>query len=96
MDYIAQTGMAAFHYDSKNDPKTSMGIVNNRIALVGNINNPQTLYFDGPEQVKEEVYRNLDAGVNMIGPECAIPLATSLENLLAIPAAIRTWHQEHT
>ncbi len=27
MEYIAQTGMAAFHYDSKNEPAESMGIV---------------------------------------------------------------------
>jgi len=94
MDYIAQTGMAAFHYDSKNDPQTSMDIVKGRIALVGNINNPQTLYFDGPEEVQAEVYKNLDAGVNMIGAECAIPLSTSIENLLAIPEAVRRWHEE--
>ena len=91
MDSIAQTGMAAFHYDSKNDPKTSMGIIDNRIALVGNINNPQTLYFDGPEEIQKEVYRNLDAGVDLVGPECAIPLRTSIENLKAIPQAVKSW-----
>jgi uroporphyrinogen-III decarboxylase len=43
MDYIAQTGMAAFHFDSKNDAARAMAIVRNRIALVGNVNNPVTL-----------------------------------------------------
>lgn len=95
MDYIAQTGMAAFHYDSKNDPRESMQIVNGRIALVGNINNPSTLYSKGPEEVRAEVYKNLDAGVNLIGPECAIPLQTPLENLKEIPRAVVDWHREH-
>ena len=45
MEYIAQTGMAAFHFDSKNTPKESMDIVKERIALVGNINNPETLFL---------------------------------------------------
>ena len=27
MEYIAQTGMAAFHYDSKNKPEESMEII---------------------------------------------------------------------
>ena len=76
MDYIAQTGLAAFHYDSKNDPAESMEIVTDRIALIGNINNPETLFARGPEQVAEEVVRNLDAGVPLVGPECAIPLQT--------------------
>ena len=69
MEYIAQTGMAAFHYDSKNDPADSMEIVRGRISLVGNINNPETLYARGPAEVRQEVYRCMDAGVEMIAPE---------------------------
>jgi [methyl-Co(III) methanol-specific corrinoid protein]:coenzyme M methyltransferase len=95
MEYIAQTGMAAFHFDSKNTPKESMDIVKERIALVGNINNPETLFSKGPEAVREEVYRNLDAGVQLVGPECAIPLQTSIENLKEIPRAVRDWHAGH-
>lgn len=95
MGYIAETGMAAFHYDSKNDPAESMAIVKDRIALVGNINNPETLFSKGPEEVRREVYRNLDAGVNLVGPECAIPLQTTIENLKEIPLAVRDWHKEH-
>jgi hypothetical protein len=37
----------------------------------------------------------MDAGVNMIAPECAIPLATRLENLLEIPQAVKDWTAEH-
>ena len=95
MEYIAQTGMAAFHYDSKNDPAEAMGVMKNRTALVGNINNPETLFSKGPEEVRREVYKNLDAGVQLVGPECAIPLQTSLENLKEIPRAVRDWHKEH-
>jgi [methyl-Co(III) methanol-specific corrinoid protein]:coenzyme M methyltransferase len=95
MEYIAQTGMAAFHYDSKNDPAESMAIVKNRISLVGNLNNPETLFSKGPEEVRREVYKNLDAGVQLVGPECAIPLQTTIENLKEIPRAVRDWHKEH-
>ena len=93
MDYIAQTGMAAFHYDSKNQPGESMEVVRNRISLVGNINNPETLFAKGPEDVRGEVYKNLDSGVQLVGPECAIPLQTSIENLKEIPLAVRDWHR---
>jgi MtaA/CmuA family methyltransferase len=95
MEYIAQTGMAAFHYDSKNDPAESMGIVKNRISLVGNINNPETLFSKGPAEVRQAVYKNLDAGVQLVGPECAIPLQTTIENLKEIPKAVRDWHRQH-
>jgi [methyl-Co(III) methanol-specific corrinoid protein]:coenzyme M methyltransferase len=94
MEYIAQTGFAAFHYDSKNEPGESMDVIKNRISLIGNINNPETLFARGPEVVRAEVYKNLASGVQLIGPECAIPLQTSLENLKEIPGAVRAWHQE--
>ena len=94
MDFIARTGMAAFHYDSKNHPQESMDVVNSRISLVGNINNPETLFSKGPEEVRTEVRENLAAGVQLIAPECAIPLQASLENLKAIPEAVREWHRE--
>ena len=96
MDYIAQSGMAAFHYDSKNPPSEAMAIVKDRISLVGNINNPETLFAKGPEEVRQEVYRNLEANVNLIGPECAIPLQTSIENLKEIPKAVKEWHRDHS
>ena len=62
---------------------------------MGNINNPTTLYARGPAEVREEVFKCLDAGVQMIAPECAIPLATKLENLIAIPDAVKEWHETH-
>ena len=95
MGYIAETGFAAFHYDSKNDPAESMGVVGDRIALIGNVNNPETLFARGPEEVQAEVRKNLDAGIKLVGPECAIPLQTPLENLKAIPAAIADWTRQH-
>jgi [methyl-Co(III) methanol-specific corrinoid protein]:coenzyme M methyltransferase len=94
MGYIAETGMAAFHFDSKNDPAQSMQIVHGRIAMVGNVNNPVTLYSKGPEEVRQEVNRALEAGVQLVGPECAIPLTTPVENLREIPRAVCAWHRD--
>ena len=69
-----------------------MDVVKERISIVGNINNPETLFSKGPDVVREEVYRNLEAGVQLVGPECAIPLQTSIENLKEINRAVRDWH----
>ena len=95
LDYIAQSGMACFHFDSKNDPQAAMDIAAGRIRLVGNLNNPELLYARGPEEVREAVYACMDAGVDMIAPECAIPLATKLQNLLEVPRAVKAWCEEH-
>ena len=95
IDYIAQTGMACFHFDSRNEPQEAMDVAGGRIRLVGNLNNPELLYARGPEEVREAVYKCMDAGVDMIAPECAIPLATKLENLIEIPRAVRAWCDEN-
>jgi MtaA/CmuA family methyltransferase len=92
MGYIAETGMAAFHYDSKNQPEESMDAVGGKISLIGNVNNPTTLYSKGADEVKAEVRRNLEAGVQMVGPECAIPLQTPIESLRAIREAVFEYH----
>ena len=94
MGFIADTGMAAFHYDSKNKPQESMDAVHGDIALVGNVNNPETLFSRGPAEVRQQVLANLEAGVQMVAPECAIPLQTPIENLLEIPKTVRDWHAE--
>jgi [methyl-Co(III) methanol-specific corrinoid protein]:coenzyme M methyltransferase len=85
MEAIACTGVSAFHFDSKNDPAESVRRVAGRIALVGSINNPATLLRGMPSQVRAEVRRNVEAGVSLIGPECAIPLQTPIANLQEIP-----------
>ena len=92
MGFIAETGMAAFHFDSKNTPEEAMAAVDGGIRLVGNINNPETLYAKGPTEVRAEVLRALDAGVAMIGPECALPLQAPIENLRAIHDTVVEWH----
>ena len=94
LGYIAQNNMAAFHFDSKNDPAEAMQIADGRIALVGNINNPKTIFAGTPADVRREVFACMDAGVNMIAPECAVPLSAKLDNVLEIPRAVHDWYTE--
>ena len=71
-----------------------MDAVGDKIALIGNINNPETLYSKDTEDVKKEVFECLNAGVQLIAPECAIPLKTKAENLIAITEGISDWIAE--
>jgi [methyl-Co(III) methanol-specific corrinoid protein]:coenzyme M methyltransferase len=45
------------------------------------------LYQGTPDDVYQQVRYAVDAGMNIIGPECAIPLSTPMENLKAIVEA---------
>lgn len=64
-----------------------MRIVNGRMSLIGNINNAQTLLRGTPEDVYKQARYSIEAGVDVLAPECAVPLQTPLENLKAIVAA---------
>ena len=88
IDYIAKAGFNCFHFESKVNPKKAYEIANGRISLTGSINNPVTLYKGTPEDVRREVFKNCEAGIEIISPECAIPLRTPNENLKAIVEAV--------
>ena len=87
LDLFAESGVDAYHFEWQVDAKLAVETVGDRISLVGNINNPEVLFQGTPDDVHQQVRYAIEAGVNMIGPECAIPLSTPLENLKAIVAA---------
>lgn len=71
--YICESGFDAFHFDSKVDAKDAVNEVDGRISLMGNVNNPEILLDGTPDQVAEQTRYAMEAGVQVIGPECAIP-----------------------
>lgn len=93
LELICTAGFDAFHFESKVDARTARRITGNRISLLGNLNNPETLLQGTPQQVYTEAMAALQAGINIVGPECAIPLATPNRNLLAIAEAAEDFSQ---
>jgi [methyl-Co(III) methanol-specific corrinoid protein]:coenzyme M methyltransferase len=89
LELFAEAGFDAYHFEWQVDARMAVKRVGDRISLVGNINNPQVLYQGTPEDVYRQARYAIEAGVHIIGPECAIPLATPLENLKAIVEAAR-------
>ena len=94
MDYFAQAGFTCYHFESKNDPYQAMDIVKGRMTLVGNINNPATLLKGTSEDVEREVRTAIDAGVQIVAPECAVPVVTPNRNLQAIVEAVKAFGQK--
>jgi [methyl-Co(III) methanol-specific corrinoid protein]:coenzyme M methyltransferase len=94
LEYIAQTGFSAFHFDSKVKANIARGIVGKRIALVGNINNPETLLSGSEEAVRVEAGNALRHGVDVLAPECAVPLRTPVRNLKILSELVRQERRE--
>jgi len=87
--WISRTGLDCFHFESKVPAAKARWAAGDRIALMGNVNNPRTLLRGTPEDVALEVEAALNAGVEIIAPECAVPLTTPTENLRAVALAAK-------
>ena len=55
------------------------------------MNNTETLYSGAEEEVQKDVFEALDAGIDVVGPECAVPLSVSIKNLRAVKDAADAW-----
>ena len=89
---FVEAGFDGYHFEWQVDAKEAVRVVNGEMSLVGNINNPTTLLRGTPEDVRQQVRYSVAAGVNIIAPECAVPLQTPIRNLRAIvEAAAEGW-----
>jgi len=82
--YFREAGFVAFHFESKVPAELAVREAAGKLKLAGNINNPVTLLTRGPAAVRVEAQLAIDAGVDIISPECAIPLQTPVINLKEI------------
>ena len=62
----------------------SMGGGDKVPKIIGNISSSETLFRGSPDQVKEEVKKVLEAGVDIIAPSCGLAPNTPLENIKAM------------
>jgi [methyl-Co(III) methanol-specific corrinoid protein]:coenzyme M methyltransferase len=87
LDLFAQAGFDVYHFEWQMDAKKVVERVGHLLSLAGCVNNAQVLYQGKPEDAYEQARYAIEAGVNIICPECAIALGTPMENLKAIVAA---------
>lgn len=87
IELFAEAGFDAYHFEWQVDARVAVEKVGERMSLIGNVSNIEALFHGTPEDVYSQSRYAIEAGVNIIGPECAIPLSTPLENLRAIVSA---------
>jgi MtaA/CmuA family methyltransferase len=87
LELFAKSGVDGYHFEWQVDAREAVNRVGSQISLIGNVNNPRVLFQGTPEDVYKQARFAIDAGVQIIAPECAIPLSTPLENLRAIVEA---------
>lgn len=92
LHYFVKAGFDAYHFEWQVDAREAVKVVNSKMSLIGNISNTKALYRGKPEDVYSQTRYSIEAGVNIIAPECAVPLRTPLQNLkVIVEAAKRGW-----
>jgi [methyl-Co(III) methanol-specific corrinoid protein]:coenzyme M methyltransferase len=83
---IAGTGVACFHWDTKTGSAREVrGLAGDRLSLMGGVGNLRLL-GSTPEEITADAVSAAAADIDIIGPECAVPLAAPLANLKAVAA----------
>lgn len=95
IDYFAEAGWDCFHFESQVDPYVAKEIVGDRMSLMGNINNPTTLFSGTYEDTYAACMNVLEAGVEGIAPEGSVPLGTKMEVLQALADSARDYSNAH-
>ena len=92
---FANAGWDCFHFESQVDAREARVAAGERMALMGNLNNPTLLYTGTYDDVYKACWELLDAGVDGLAPEGSVPLTTKKEPLQGIAAAARDWSALH-
>jgi len=85
VELFNNNGWQGYNFESANDAREMRAKAT--MCLAGNINNPQTILQGTPEDVERECFYALDAGVDMLAPECAAPVNGKLANVIAVREA---------
>lgn len=85
---FADTGFSCFHYDTCVPAKKTVELSNGKISLMGGISNIFSLLNGDEKRIMSDVKSALSAGINVIGPECALPLNTKMQSLKLIRKSV--------
>jgi len=86
--HIRETGAAMFHFDSKTGLENTLREARG-FPLMGGTSNLAIIRSGTPETTRADVSEKLAAQIAVIGPECAVPLDSPLENMRMISDAVK-------
>ena len=79
--YIRATGIECFHFDSKVPAAKARELAGDRLALMGGTSNLSVVLHGTPEVITRDVEEKLANHMDILGPECAVPLNAPYKNI---------------
>jgi len=87
--YISETGIACFHFDSKVPAEDARKLAGDKLSLMGGTSNFDIILKGTSETIAEDVRRKKAAGIDIIGPECAVPLNAPFKNMKVLTDEVK-------
>ena len=87
--HIRKTGIDCFHYDSKVPDSTARRLAGERLALMGGTSNIEVIRNGGEEEVVRDVEEKLAERIDILGPECAVPLDAPYRNMKVLAEEVK-------
>ncbi|MFH0910651.1 MAG: uroporphyrinogen decarboxylase family protein [Planctomycetota bacterium] len=93
--YIRASGLECFHYDSKVPDGRARALAGEGLSLMGGTSNLGVIRGGTPERIVREVREKLLHRIDIIGPECAVPLDAPYANMqLLVAETLRQRREE--
>lgn len=89
LEHMMGTGVHGLSIEEKVQPEKAVEIVNNKVALIGNVGVVKPLLRGTPDDVKRDATRAVKSGINLVAPGCGLAARVSKENLSALVHAVR-------
>jgi len=87
--YLRETGIACFHFDSAVATKTVRELADGKIALMGGTSNLDVIRTGTPESIRADVAEKVACSIEIIGPECAVPLDAPFRNMKLLTEEVK-------
>ncbi|MFC1694311.1 uroporphyrinogen decarboxylase family protein [Candidatus Latescibacterota bacterium] len=89
--YIRETGIECFHYDSKVSAPKARQLAGEKLSLMGGSSNFDVVLYGTHEIIEKDVEEKLSNKIDIIGPECAVPLNAPYENMKIMAAKVKSY-----
>ncbi len=87
--YIRETGVACFHFDSKVPARVARDLAGDEMSLMGGTSNFSVIREGNADIICADVAEKVAAGIDIIGPECAVPLDAPYRNMRTLAEEVK-------
>jgi MtaA/CmuA family methyltransferase len=92
LEALSKAGLCCFNFDWAIAPQVMKEKAGGAFTLMGNVNTTDLLLGE-PAEIERQVVANLEAGIDIISPGCAISPKCPNANLQAMVRAVARWYE---